>query len=379
MLREARAWLRADSAGETTYYAPVKRQNCFYLRSLPREVIPGHEHLQSLPAHNGFFDAQAPANIHAAFGDAVRGSRCSGVRWHGERHPPEQRLVQVVLRTFRAAGLDYWDIFDPHGLSACRFENMLSKTLLAPGISAKTLTWRIEGPNDLARAVTRVRRFMKEKWASIGRPYGLVYALASHAAGETVGIESEEGKPWELRFPHPVIRPGRQLTAGPYILVATVTEDPMRRRHFCLQIGTLKPIATHDWWLPVDSNIERRVALRLRDLCRELYARDRISVSIEKPLFQHTGLPLSDFILRSADAVRPLAIEVFGTEQCAYHKRKNTQRIALNKANFATLAVNAYLTGIALIEDQKRCQRFIEDWVKNRARSLDSGYSVWLA
>ncbi|TAL72879.1 MAG: hypothetical protein EPN79_02230 [Burkholderiaceae bacterium] len=83
------------------------------------------------------------------------------------------------------------------------------------------------------------------------------------------------------------------------------------------------PIQALDWWLPVDSNLERDAVDDLLEVIRKL-ARERVELQMLKPLFawNETGARPDFVVTRRAEPSDSLVVETMGSDDLEYRERK---------------------------------------------------------
>ncbi len=167
------------------------------------------------------------------------------------------------------------------------------------------------------------RALMSKGWKGTGRRQAFIVEMVD----EIEKNESELLFDSEPVFYERVIRPGRNTTSGPYLVLSTLVEDEgeMFRHTACI-----KPIVSREIPMLVDSNLEREMALSIIHNIDHRSKRTKESYwSLQKPLIPKPGdngeAILPDFILthkvNNKFAYREI-VEVMGTDSVDYVERK---------------------------------------------------------
>lgn len=84
------------------------------------------------------------------------------------------------------------------------------------------------------------------------------------------------------------------------------------------------PIQALEWWLPVDSNLERDAVDDLLGVMRWLAAEKGVELELLKPLFSWNGTGARpDFVVaRRGNPVDCLVVETMGSDNVEYRERK---------------------------------------------------------
>ncbi|MDO8404264.1 MAG: hypothetical protein Q7T27_12310 [Pseudomonas sp.] len=153
-------------------------------------------------------------------------------------------------------------------------------------------------------------------WPKKSRPYGMMAGVVN-----TVERQSYLGSRTHL---------GHPLTTGPYLVLGTYTNktsEPGSRNFYLMRIVTI-PVVDVSWPMPVESNLEREVAKKLKQLMYSMQQDYNIELSLEKPLIDTAvgkDLVRCDFVLKDSTSKKTLAIEVMGYKDDEYLDRKDRQ------------------------------------------------------
>ncbi|MFJ7281547.1 hypothetical protein [Pseudomonas sp. NPDC099000] len=153
-------------------------------------------------------------------------------------------------------------------------------------------------------------------WPKKSRPYGMM-------AGVVNTVERHSYLGTRTRLGHP-------LTVGPYLVLGTYTNktsEPDSHNFYLMRIVTI-PVVDVSWPMPVESNLEREVAKKLKQLMYSMQQDYKIELSLEKPLIDTAvgkDLVRCDFVLKDNTSQKTLAIEVMGYKNDEYLDRKERQ------------------------------------------------------
>ncbi|MET0777017.1 MAG: hypothetical protein ABWZ65_16260 [Pseudomonas mandelii] len=153
-------------------------------------------------------------------------------------------------------------------------------------------------------------------WPKKSRPYGMMAGVVN-----TVERHSYLGSRTTLGHPQ---------TVGPYLVLGTYTNktsEPDSRNFHLMRIVTI-PIVEASWLMPVESNLEREVAKKLKQLMYSMQQDYNIELSLEKPLIDTAvgkELVRCDFVLKDKSSQKTLGIEVMGFKGDEYLDRKERQ------------------------------------------------------
>lgn len=157
---------------------------------------------------------------------------------------------------------------------------------------------------------------MAQDWPKKSRPYGMMADIV-----ETLNEVTYLGN-------HTPLAP--RATVGPYLVLGTYTNktsEPKSLNFHFMRIVTI-PIVEKKWPMPVESDLERQVAIKLKEVMKTIEQRYKINLSLEKPLLD-TDVGQSsircDFVLKDNKAQKTLAIEVMGMNIDDYRDRKDRQ------------------------------------------------------
>lgn len=157
---------------------------------------------------------------------------------------------------------------------------------------------------------------MAQNWPKKSRPYGMMAGVV-----DTLNQLVYLGNKTSL---------GHHKTVGPHLVLATYTNktsEPDSLEFHRMRIVTI-PVAEKFWPMPVESNLEREVAIKLKQVMRHVHKEYKVELSLEKPLLDTEtpeGSVRCDFVLTDNKNPKTLAIEVMGFDDDDYRDRKDRQ------------------------------------------------------
>ena len=225
-------------------------------------------------------------------------------------------LYKRLLNTVQESGLNQICRKTPRGFSACKAaaEKTLESMRLGRGRLLDQLTFAPWEIRILAAVIN-------EKEAT---PQG--YALLNPLAIEGFELIFEGGLGGQHRYEagEGLIIHNREAGGridGPFLVLGTIT--PVSSPKF--KAGYALPILSKQYWLPVDSHYERRVAERLCKIALSEIGLDHRLV-LEKPL-EHVDGVLPDFFMYKWGREKPeIVIEVLGYDNENYRKSKKEKQ-----------------------------------------------------
>lgn len=171
---------------------------------------------------------------------------------------------------------------------------------------------------------------LSARWPSSSRPYGLVSGIIE--SFDKVQLKAQYREKHIPLFGR-TMSLAPNTTEGPFLGICTYTtkEEETSTHNYHLMRTVLIPIVSETWPLPVESGLERKVALTLKDVMKALSGdKYRKTISLEKPLFAVTSnvskKPIRpDFVLFEREGKKSLIVEVMGIKTLEYIERKKIQ------------------------------------------------------
>jgi len=267
-----------------------------------------------------------------------RKNACSGTRDSGES-ARRSSLGSLLLTLADEAQINRLNLNDTK-VSLSGLTQAVSRFEAADGISlGQVFATSLSSIQQTQLGATL--RTLANGWPQKSRPYGLM-------AGTVKTLD-------ELAYLGSRTTLGHAHTPGPYLVLATFTNktsEPHNRFYYLMRVATM-PIVDQGWPMPVESSLEREVAITLKRLMNSLFKEYGVRLRLDKPLLDTpvgTDNIRCDFILSDQACDRTLAIEVMGFKNAEYRERKERQ-VQLMRTQYTDL-IEVEMSGTE--EEKKR-------------------------
>mgnify|MGYP000055976206 CR=1 FL=1 len=169
-------------------------------------------------------------------------------------------------------------------------------------------------------------RNTKDAWKGAGRPHVFLLEIIEQIDTNRYELNMDGN----IHFYSRIVRPCRQNTKGPYLVISSLVLDDDNEVY--RNTACIKPIVSNNRLMLVDSNYERETAISIMSTLDKMPNDKTISWSLTKPLKPKQSddgeMLLPDFIVQKNDKVKKITllrdlVEVMGTDETEYVLRKD--------------------------------------------------------